>query len=180
MALIDRVGDLSVTRSRIVIADAGPLIHLDELGCIGLLADFPEIRVPETVWLEVQQHRPQAFEAPQIRWVRCSAAPSSRVDALTTLYTLHAGEREALSLCLEFVDALLLSDDTAARLAAQSLAIQTRGTLGLLVRAMRRRQLSKAQVLTLLQQVPERSSLHIRPGLLADVIGQVAETPAPQ
>jgi len=26
-------------------ADAGPLIHLDELGHVGLLADFPAVRV---------------------------------------------------------------------------------------------------------------------------------------
>jgi hypothetical protein len=27
---------------RTVVCDAGPLIHLDELGCLGLLADFSE------------------------------------------------------------------------------------------------------------------------------------------
>jgi hypothetical protein len=42
---------------RIAVADAGPLIHLDELECIELLADFSEIRVPDAVWHEVQRHR---------------------------------------------------------------------------------------------------------------------------
>jgi hypothetical protein len=39
--------------SPVVIADAGPIIHLDELGCLDLLADFGSIIVPEAVWLEV-------------------------------------------------------------------------------------------------------------------------------
>lgn len=164
----------------IVVADAGPLIHLDELQCLGLLADFSEVRVPEAVWREVEQHRPQALQSTEIPLLRCQPAASKQVDALTTLYTLHAGEREALCLCLELSDALLLTDDTAARLAAKTLAVQAHGTIGLLVRAIRRRQLSKAKVLALLKQIPRHSSLHIRPGLLAEIIQQVADTPEPQ
>lgn len=166
--------------ARIVVADAGPLIHLDELECLELLADFSEVRVPEAVWREVEHHRPLALQNMEIPLVRCLPSTSEKVDAMTTLFTLHAGEREALCLCLEFSGALLLTDDTAARLAAKTLAVEAHGTLGLLVRAIRRRQLSKAHVLELLSQIPERSTLHIRPTLLAEIIRQVAETPEPQ
>ena len=41
--------------ARIAVADAGPLIHLDELDCLGLLTDFIEVRVPVAVWREVEQ-----------------------------------------------------------------------------------------------------------------------------
>jgi hypothetical protein len=34
-------------RRSIVICDAGPLIHLDELGCLDLLADFRDVLVPD-------------------------------------------------------------------------------------------------------------------------------------
>jgi hypothetical protein len=49
--------------------------------------------------------------------------------------------------------------------------------LGLLIRAIRRQQLSKNQVINLLQQIPTQSSLPIRPGLLAEVIAQVTAAP---
>ena len=42
----------------IVIADAGPVIHLDELGCLNLLADFGSVIIPEAVYQEVERHRP--------------------------------------------------------------------------------------------------------------------------
>ncbi|WP_411726892.1 hypothetical protein [Methyloglobulus sp.] len=45
----------------VVIADAGPVIHLDELGCLYLLADFGTVIILETVWMEVQRHRPLAL-----------------------------------------------------------------------------------------------------------------------
>jgi predicted nucleic acid-binding protein len=92
---------------------------------------------------------------------------------LTPLYTLHSGEQEALHLCVEFGDCLLLTDDTAARLAAKSLGVQAHGTLGLLVRAIRKQSRSKPDVLMLLRDIPMRTSLHIRPALLAEVIANV-------
>lgn len=48
--------------ARVVVCDAGPLIHLDELDCLDLLGDFPEVLVPEAVWREVLKHRPSALE----------------------------------------------------------------------------------------------------------------------
>lgn len=163
-----------VKTSPVVVADAGPIIHLDELDCLDLLTDFDEIVVPEAVWLEVQRHRPQAMESIPALFVRQSALTASPlVKALTPIYTLHAGEQEALHLCVELGDCLLLTDDTAARLAAKSLGISAHGTLGLLIRSIRRQSRSKSEVLTLLNDIPLRTTLHIRPILLAEVIAQV-------
>lgn len=47
--------------SAIIVCDAGPLIHLDELGCLHLLNDFEEVLIPKEVWQEVEHHRPQAL-----------------------------------------------------------------------------------------------------------------------
>jgi predicted nucleic acid-binding protein len=158
----------------IVVADTGPIIHLDELESLDLLADFNKIFVPEAVWREVLRHRPQATASQPNLFVRHGSLNASPlVKALTPLYTLHAGEQEALHLCVELGDCLLLTDDTSARLAAKSLGIPAHGTLGLLIRAIRRQSRSKAEVLALLRDIPTRTSLHIRPSLLAEVITQV-------
>jgi len=45
-----------------VICDAGPFIHLDELKCIDLLADFEEVILPLVVEKEISQHRPSALQ----------------------------------------------------------------------------------------------------------------------
>ncbi len=159
----------------IVIADAGPIIHLDELNSLNLLTDFDKIIIPETVWQEVQHHRPQALlNATDLAFVRQSALHfSAQVDALTPLYTLHAGEQEALHLCFEFKNSLLLTDDTAARLAAKNLGVTAHGTLGILVRAIRQQTLSKLEVLELLHAIPTQTTLHIRASLLTEVISTV-------
>ena len=159
----------------IVIADAGPIIHLDELNSLSLLTGFDKIIIPETVWHEVQHHRPQALHhAADLAFVRLSALDfSPQVDALTPIYTLHAGEQEALHLCVEFKNSLLITDDTAARLAAKSLGVAAHGTLGILVRTIREQTRSKSEVLELLCAIPTQTTLHIRASLLAEVIGKV-------
>jgi predicted nucleic acid-binding protein len=158
----------------VVVADAGPIIHLDELNSLELLADFGKVIVPETVWHEVQHHRPQALLHTKVNLIRHRAGHFSlQVNALTPFYTLHAGEQEALHLCLEFKNSLLLTDDTAARLAAKNLSVIAHGTLGILVRAIRQQTRSKSEVLELLRTIPTQTSLHIRASFLAEVISDV-------
>lgn len=158
----------------IVIADAGPIIHLDELNNLDLLASFGEVIVPETVWNEVELHRPHALHHAKAGLIRQRALHlSPQVNALTPLYTLHAGEQEALHLCLEFKNSLLLTDDTAARLAAKNLGVPAHGTLGVLVRAIRQQTHSKSEVLELLRAIPTQTTLHIRSSFLAEIISDV-------
>jgi predicted nucleic acid-binding protein len=161
----------------IVIADAGPLIHLDELDALGVLADFEQILVPDAVWREVEHHRPAALQRMAAQLLRQAAPPASQiVDALTSMFTLHLGEKEALICCLAHPDSLLLTDDTAARMAAKNLGLKAHGTVGLLIRALRCQLRTKAEVLQLLAEIPQRSTLHIRPAFLATVIRQVDES----
>ena len=158
----------------VAVADAGPIIHLDELDCLDVLADFEKVYVPEAVWLEVLNHRPLAMAAFPALFIRQSPIKiSTLVTMLTPLYTPHSGEQEALHLCVELGNSLLLTDDTAARLAAKSLGIAAHGTLGLLIRVIRRQSCSKTEVLALLRAIPTQTTLHIRPSLLAEIIAQV-------
>lgn len=160
----------------IIVADAGSLIHLDELGTLDLLNDFKQMMVPDAVWREVQIHRPASLQSSKTILFR-SIVPksSSAIDALTPLYGLHSGEREALMLCLAYPLSTLLTDDTAARLAAKTLNISVHGTIGILVRAIRRRLRTESEILELLSSIPRCTSLHIRPAFLAEVICDVEQ-----
>jgi predicted nucleic acid-binding protein len=109
--------------SAIVVCDAGPLIHLDELGCLDLLSDFREVLVPNAVWAEVMHHRPSALRRRRVR-LRCVTVVSGgpdELDRLADVFSLAAGEVESLALMAELPDAVLLTDDAAARVVAQHL-----------------------------------------------------------
>lgn len=162
--------------SRTIILDAGPIIHLDELACLSLLSDFQEVIVPETVWLEVERHRPAAFSGGAVRFVRHRPLYiSSHLQALCEAFSLDAGEREALSLTAEYPNALLLTDDAAVRIAAKAMGIRAYGTIGILVRAIRRKQKTPGEVISLLEQVSKKSTLFIRESLVREIIDKIQD-----
>ena len=164
-------------RSRIVVCDSGPLIHLDELECLNLLNDFSKISVPETVWQEVQKHRPQALKQKGIMLERTSDPHQDdwEVETTAALFTLQRGEKEALYLSRQRINSLFLTDDTAARLAAKSLGITVHGTIGILVRSIRQKQKSKQEVADILRKLPQRSTLYIKRSFLDDIIKEILD-----
>lgn len=158
----------------VVVCDAGPIIHLHELASINLLADFANILVPEAVWNEVLRHAPEALKA-EVAFEKCPDAQllAREIEDIGRVLTLHRGELEALHLAQLRGDSILLTDDSAARVAARLLSIRVHGTIGVLLRAFRRGKRTKDQTLTTLHDIPTRSTLHLRQQLLDDIIADV-------
>jgi predicted nucleic acid-binding protein len=161
----------------LVVCDAGPVIHLDQLDCLDLLADFSRVVIPDVVCREVVHHRPAALDhmAGKFKRLIPDEEPSAELVALRRLLILHAGEIQALQLVQELNADLLLSDDTAARLAAKTLRVSAHGTLGILVRSIRRKQRTSQEILSVLSTLPTRSTLHIKRQLLLEIIRQVED-----
>ena len=159
--------------SPLVICDAGPLIHLDELQCLDVLQGFPSLLVPVSVADEVAQHRRIDFKT----W-RLSAVPDPEIDevhaALARTYCLHKGETAALVLVRQTPQtALLLTDDAAARLACLHMGLEAHGTLGLLLRSVRRGLRLADEMVGIIASIPERSTLHIHQSLLDMAISEI-------
>ncbi|MGA7877524.1 MAG: hypothetical protein WCA08_17825 [Desulfoferrobacter sp.] len=166
----------------VVVCDSGPIIHLDELGCLDLLEDFPRVLVPHSVWEEVQSHRPRAFSRPNVslEQVRMRQVNDLEVETVSELFTLHQGERDALLIIREFSAGMFLTDDTAARLAARNLGVAVHGTIGILVRSIRKMTRTKAEVIDLLESIPQKSTLFIKRALLDDIVAQVQREASPK
>jgi predicted nucleic acid-binding protein len=156
----------------VIVCDAGPLIHLDELNCLTLLNEFDQILVPHQVWQEVERHRPAALSKPELilQQVDVTISTQSVFQALVRAFSLDLGEQAALSLMQGYSDAIFLTDDAAARLAAATLGYRVHGTIGVLLRAIRRHQRTQDEVLTILRSLPAQSTLHIRAELLQEII----------
>ncbi|WP_287481843.1 hypothetical protein [Caldilinea sp.] len=157
-----------------IVCDAGPLIHLDELDCLDLLNDFRTILVPEQVWREVERHRPELKGSDvKVERISVNISEDPAFQTQVRILMLDLGEQAALSLMALHPKAIFLTDDAAARLAAKGLGYQVHGSIGILLRAIRRRQRTHSEVLSILRDLPARSSLYIRPGLLQEIITQL-------
>lgn len=159
------------------VLDAGPLIYLDELGRLNLLADFKTLLVPQSVMREALRHRPELrlSSLPNCEIIPQMHALPSEMRTLAERYALHEGELAALALLAARHAELLLSDDTAARLVAQLLGFRTHGTLGLILRAFRLGRISRVEAVQILEELPLRTTLHLRREFLANVIAQIAD-----
>jgi predicted nucleic acid-binding protein len=80
-----------------VICDAGPIIHLDELNCLDLLADYEEIVLPLVVEKEILEHRPSALQNQNLNINRFTkrADIGEELFTLCQIFSLDAGETEA-------------------------------------------------------------------------------------
>lgn len=156
----------------IAVLDAGPLIHLDEIESLHLLAGFREILLPATVEREVRAHRPgiKLQLIPGLLRVAPGGVIPDSLLAMATEFGLHAGELEAIAALQEHQGSCLLSDDAAARAVAEAIGFQVRGTVGLILRGWRRQQITKDKAHDLLRALPERSSLHLRSSLLEKIL----------
>jgi predicted nucleic acid-binding protein len=159
------------------VCDAGPLIHLQQLAAVDLLGDFSVVLVPDAVWQEVVRHEPEAIRASAVRLSRIAppAEASRSLQAVARAFALGAGELEAIAVAQQESNGLLLTDDAAARLAAEGLGLRVHGTIGVIVRSIRTARRSAEEVIALLEAVPTRCSLHIRKSLLDETIRQVRE-----
>jgi predicted nucleic acid-binding protein len=159
-----------------VVCDAGPLIHLHELNSLELLAEFSPVLVPAQVWDEVARHRPQALELEdRLDRVPVDVSAVPPFLALVQALALDLGEQAALSLMQQHPDAILLTDDAAARIAANTLGFKVHGTIGILIRAVRRDQRQPHEIVEVLEELPQRSTLYIRPALLQVIIARLRQ-----
>jgi predicted nucleic acid-binding protein len=158
-----------------VVCDAGPIIHLDELGCLSLLNDFDRVLIPTQVWQEIKHHRRGALRNPSLSLQEADVIVCSHptFQFLVRSLSLDLGEQAALSLMQNYPDAIFLTDDAAARLAAFTLGYRVHGTIGILLRAIRRKQRTTEEVLAILRDLPHQSTLHIRTQLLEEIIGRL-------
>ena len=160
-----------------VVCDAGPIIHLDELNCLDLLADFQEIIVPSKVYEEAQRYRPAALQESNLSFTVRSADihADERLYAVCRIFSLDAGETEALVLIRKNPDAILLTDDGSARLVAEQMGFRVHGTIGILMRSIRRGLRTPEEVMRTLAELPAKSTLYIKHSLLKEISLKIKE-----
>lgn len=125
-----------------IVSNASPLIHLGRLGRLDLLRSaFGRIIIPRSVFAEVvtEGERVNAADAAAVTqaiadgWIEVR---SVRPPSPKRWRGLHRGEREAISLAKELKCPLLI-DDSQGRLLAKLEGVEGRGTLYVLLSALR-------------------------------------------
>jgi len=160
-----------------IVCDSGPLIHLHELNCLHLLEDFEEILIPDTVHKEIKRYRPLSLNKLNVPFIFSpgNVPDNTRLLSLCRIFSLDVGEIEALALMEKNPQAIFLTDDASARMVAEQMGFRVHGTIGILVRSIRRAQLEPKEVLRSLKEIPLKSTLYIRHSLLEEIILKIEQ-----
>lgn len=163
------------SESKTAICDAGPIIHLDELNALELLSDFNPIIIPKTVQIEIIRHRARALQHPEIVLdiIDIIHPLEERLLVLSKALSIDKGEIEALSLMQKDTEAIFLTDDASARLVGEELGYKVHGTIGIILRSVRKRMRTPEEVVELLEAIPQKTTLFLRATLLREVIQKV-------
>jgi predicted nucleic acid-binding protein len=152
-----------------IVSDTGPILHLTEAGCVDLLQHMGTVLIPAMVDLELRASISKwANSTPP--WVSVERLdPSHVAEALAWQQAgvLHPGEAEAIALARQATAYWLLTDETVARLLAQSLGLEVHGSLGIVLWAAAKGYLSRAQAELTLRRLAG-SSLWISPRVLEE------------
>jgi predicted nucleic acid-binding protein len=157
----------------IVVADAGPLLHLFWVGASAWALPPHTIDVVNEVWEEVESHAPDALHEARLRRVATSVSIS---EALSR-WNLDRGERLALSYALAQrgeQEVLVLCDERQARLACNELSLSVVGSIGLIIEAFRAGRASVETASAALRNLPGPGRLHVKPQLIELALAAIA------
>jgi len=141
-----------------IVSNSTPLIYLAKIGKLFLLRDFfKEVLIPEEVQKEVidrgkEENCPDAFiveKALREGWIKVE-----KVSVIKELqeFGIDLGEAEAISLALKSKSEILV-DQTHARIAAKALGLKPRGTIHVLLRALKKGKLTYDEYLSSLEDM---------------------------
>ena len=144
---------------RVIVCDAGPIIHLYEAHCLHLLSRTGDLFLPHRVHQEVQTAIHMDIQWPEwLHVVRLSHNEQSEARMWQTAGGLHAGEAEALVLARQKKADWFLTDDAATRLFVSMLGIEVHGSLGIVLWSATKRHLTRKETESALNRL-EQSSL---------------------
>lgn len=157
--------------STVAVADTGPLIHLAEIDALSLLETIDELVVPNTVYEELTAGGlPTGFAS--IETVRAPADIQSIGDHHVEL---DPGETAALAIA-SARDAILLTDDLAARDAATALGVEVHGSIGIIARGYAKDRLNQAEAAELMRSLQHETSLFLTDAVVEQGIAQLNDS----
>jgi predicted nucleic acid-binding protein len=152
----------------IVVADAGPIVHLHWVGAAEWALPPGQIHVVDAVWAEVARHAPAALTL--ARLVR-AGRPSADAQVRVGPFALDAGETEAIAFALSAgPDALVLCDERAARLACTKLQLAVVGSVGLIIEACKSGRADRQAATEALRALPTHGRMHVAPAIVERAI----------
>jgi len=166
------------------VSNTSPLIWLSKTGKITLLKSlYSEVIIPEEVYREaVERGLEEGFsdalvikECVDQGWIKVSKLNERMIKLCEKMmehaFEIHLGEAQAILLARE-TDALLLMDESSGRAFAETWGLKVKGTLYIIMKAMKEKILNKDEAKEAVLQLISKG-FRIEPKLLARTLKEI-------
>ena len=137
----------------VAVSDTGPLIHLAEIGSLDLLSVCEQLYIPRTVAEELQRGG-VPDELAELSYELVEADEHQQTDRL------DPGERAAIAVAHDR-DAVLLTDDLAARELASEMELEVHGSIGIIAVGYARGRLDKPEAASRMRALQSETTLFV-------------------
>ncbi len=125
------------------VVDAGPFIHLDQIGQLQLLQKLPQLLLPTSVLHEIGESHIKSALHNVHQWenVRMVSVEKRLIESFKTRFDrdiLQQGEIDCIALALGIEGCILLTDDLKARVTAEGLGVEVHGSVGVIAYSAKR------------------------------------------
>jgi hypothetical protein len=167
-----------------IVSNTSPLIWLSKVGRITLLQKlFGEVIIPEEVYREaVEKGLKEGFsdalaikECIEQGWIKISKLSEREIRLCEKMmehaFEIHLGEAQAIILARK-ASVLLLMNESSGRAFAETLGLKVKGTLYVIMKALREELLDKAEAKEIVLALVSKG-FRIEPKLLARILREI-------
>lgn len=152
----------------VAVPDTGPLIHLGEIHALELTEAFDRLYIPETVYDELERGGvPDGLEKLSFERIELD-------ESQPEMTALDPGERAAIAVASDR-EAVLLTDDLAARDAAVEHDIDVHGSLGVIAIAYANNLVDRDEATALMRALQRKTSLFVTEAVVERAVRKLDE-----
>ena len=151
------------------VCDAGPLIHLAEIGRGDCFSVFDRVFVPEPVFHELEDTAASGSFGRRkrlVRTVRTQKADKVAMEYIALRFSVSVADASVIVVAGSKKKRTVLTDDLDLREVARARGLTPVGSIGILLRAYRWGILTRREALSALDDLMSGSSLFITPSLI--------------
>lgn len=148
------------------VSDTGPIIHLHEIE-LEFILDLFDVIIPIEVHSELKKYKINSN-------IKIKKTINKNLTKLIMdKFLIDIGEASAINLALQEKINLVFTDDLEARDTAKKYGLDPHGTIGLIIKAFRKKIISKETAIKKIKELEKRSSLFITKDLINKIIDEL-------
>src|SRR3989304_8028508 len=153
-----------------VVSDSDVIIHLSKLEKLYLLQSlYIEVAVPEYVKSEILNKKNAEIQNAITSFLRVFATDENKAKAIAQVHGIHIGEAHVKLLGEKLQATLFLSNERKVRKAAKEEGFVVAGTIGIILKAVKRGIIKKPEAIVLLEKMNSQD-FRIHPDILQRAI----------